>query len=125
VTRTGAGADQDTADEADELQDLEPEDHAHLLVAYRQKRGRFGWRPSSEVKRIYPFAMAASRVRQIGVNRVLHALGRRGGVTRKRRRKEYLDAGEVVNRHEYFVPKPRAAQVVAMPRRTATAAQGA
>jgi hypothetical protein len=103
-----------------DLEDREPEEHAQLLLAYQQKRKRFGWKPSSEMRRVYPFAMTEARVRPIGINRVLHALGRTGGVTKKRRRREYSDTGELTNPHEYYVPKPKAAKVITIDGRQAS-----
>jgi hypothetical protein len=103
-----------------EIEDREPEEHAQLLLAYQQKRKRFGWKSSSEIRRVYPFVVAEARVRPIGINRVLHALGGEGGITKKRRRKEYADTGELQNPNEYFIPKPKAAKVTSIDRRQAS-----
>jgi hypothetical protein len=92
---------------------LEPAEHAQMVIRYFQEHRLFGFRLATEIANFYPLIAEEANVIEIPVNQVLNELFK---VTKKGRRKKIRD-GKIQHRRAYWIPKPRAAKVVAIDRR--------
>jgi hypothetical protein len=101
-----------------EPEQLEPIDHARMVIEWYQSRGLFGFRLASSIKKLYPTICEEKNIVPIGVNRVLAHLRDAGARKERQRREAPESTGTVQNRRGYWIPKPKSAKVVAIDRRT-------
>jgi hypothetical protein len=88
-----------------------------MIVRWLQERRRFGNILSIEISNLYPRICQEANVVEIAMSEVLKELHK---ITKKSRLQMKLESGRTRQRYAYFVPKPKAAKVVAIDRRQAS-----
>jgi phosphoserine phosphatase len=95
---------------------VEPAEHAKLVLKWLQDHDHFGHVLSANIKCYYPRICEEANVVEISTNKVFKELKKLLGEP-SRLEEKAEETGQIRRRRAYWVPKPKAAKVVAIDRR--------